>query len=326
MAVSPSRDTETQTQRISNPELVLIGGSAGSLTAIREIVSAFPANMPAAVIVVVHMSPRGKSVLPTLLEREGGLPARQLNDGDKLEPANIYVAVPDRHVVVAEGHVHLSRGPKEGLHRPSINVTFRSAAMAYGPRAIGILLSGMLDDGAAGLWEIANHGGITIIQDPAEAPYPSMPLNALRDAKIDFTLRVGEIGRVINELVRGNSVPKKPEMHLDHGNEETFSGFTCPECRGPLYLMRRTGPTEFRCRVGHVMSLGTLLEEGTSTQERKLYEAIVALQEGADVAEFAAKRASGLESDQFREEAQKLRDYAEAIKQIIERRPMPKLS
>ena len=221
---------------------------------------------------------------------------------------------------MSQDHIHLSRGPKEGLQRPSINVAFRSAAAAYGNRVVGVLVSDMLDDGAAGIQEIARHGGITIVQDPAEAPFPSMPLNALNDAIVNHTLRVSEIGemliRVVHEEIRpaACSPARRSDMRQ-------FSGYTCPECRGPLY--ENGQPPEFRCQVGHVMSLRTLFEEHTSTQERKLYEAIVALDEGAVLAERMADAAPAEEQDTLRQEAQQLRRSAEIVRKLIEERAMP---
>lgn len=224
--------------------------------------------------------------------------------------------------MVSEGHIHLSRGPKEGLQRPSINVAFRSAAASYGSRVIGVLLSGMLDDGAAGIWEIGRRGGVTIVQDPAEAQFPSMPLNALNDAIVHHTMTVSQIGPALSRLVR-------EEVMLQLGGSESvpagethrFSGFTCPECRGPLYEGGQ--PSEYRCRVGHTLSLKTLFEEHTSTQERKLYEAVVALEEGADLAERMALSNSSLEQQELRKEAEELRRGANLIRGLVEKRTMP---
>jgi two-component system chemotaxis response regulator CheB len=245
----------------------------------------------------------------------------QASEGAPIRKGTIYVAPPDRHLIISRDHIHLSRGPKEGLQRPSINVAFRSAATAYGNRVIGVLLSGMLDDGAAGIWEIGRRGGVTIVQDPVEAPFPSMPLNALRDAIVHHTLTVSEIGRLLGRLVHEEIEPRSPGEHPPERTMDRFSGFTCPECRGPLY--ENGQPAESRCRVGHVMSLRTLLDEHTSVQERKLYEAIVALEEGADLAERMAKAGNGAEEHELRKEADQLRRNAEVFRRVIEERAMP---
>jgi two-component system chemotaxis response regulator CheB len=190
---------------------------------------------------------------------------------------------------------------------------------------IGILLSGMLDDGASGLWEIANRHGITIVQEPSEAQFPSMPLNALRDAAVHYRLPAAEIGKLLPRLVEGQEMPENQLQTPLEDCEKQFSGFTCPECRGPLYERTGPGPVEFRCRVGHIWSLKTLVDEHTSTQERKLYEAIVALEEGADLALFTANRVEGEQQSSLRREAEQLRHYAGAIKKILEERDMPGL-
>lgn len=301
------------------PKVVVIGGSAGSIDVIRQVARMLDRDLPAAVVVVVHAQARQRSYLPMILSSQSKLPAQLVSDGDRIRAGEIHVCPPDRHLVIARDHFHLSRGPKEGLNRPSINVTFRSAAITYGNRTIGVLLSGMLDDGAAGIWEISNRGGTTIVQDPDDAIYPSMPLNALRDARVDYRVRSSEIGPLISKLASGEMKPEKSESQENEG-EQVFSGFTCPECRGPLFEIKRKGPLEFKCRVGHVMSLSTLLHEEASTQERKLYEAIVALQEGAELTEYAANRVEGDDVEALRGEAEQLRRHAESIRRMIEER------
>lgn len=302
-------------------DIIAIGGSAGSLDAIVQIVSHLPSDLPATVFVVVHLSARSPNYVPDILRKRTAMCVEQASEGVLFEKSTIYVAPPDRHLLISDRHIHLSRGPKEGLQRPSINVTFRSAADACGARVIGVVLSGMLDDGAAGLFEIAKRNGIAIVQDPAEAQFPSMPLNALKDATVHYTLPVSEIGqtliRLAGELVistpRGKEVVDRKMTH--------FSGLTCPECRGPLYEDGQI--PELRCRVGHVLSLKTLFEEHTSTQERKLYEAIVALEEGADLADRVASTEEGPKQAELKKEAEQLRRSAGVIRKLIEERTAP---
>jgi two-component system chemotaxis response regulator CheB len=183
----------------------------------------------------------------------------------------------------------------------------------------------MLDDGASGLWEIANRHGITIVQDPSEAQFPSMPLNALRDAAVNYRLAASAIGKLLPRLVNEEQMPQNEDDISPEDREDRFSGFTCPECRGPLFESAAPGPVEFRCRVGHLWSLKTLVDEHTSTQERKLYEAIVALEEGADLALYTANRVEGQQQSSLRREAEQLRHYAGAIRKILEERDMPGL-
>lgn len=299
-------------------DIVVIGGSAGSLPAMVKIVAAIPFDTPAALFMVMHISAREKSLLPSILNGRGPERACHAEEGQQIEPGRIYVAPPDRHLMIGMDHVHVVRGPKEGLQRPSINVLFRSAAETYGKRVIGVLLSGMLDDGAAGLWQIANHRGVTIVQDPADALYPSMPESAVRDVPVDYSVAAKEIGPLVNRLVAGEEAPEMRADVTGHNSPENFSGFTCPECRGPLYESS-IRPAEFRCRIGHVFPLKTLMEEHTSVQERKLYEALLALEEGADLAEFTAARA-GQNKEALRKEAEQLRHHATAIRKLIEER------
>jgi two-component system chemotaxis response regulator CheB len=306
-------------------DLVTIGGSAGSFEVLEEIVETLPADLAACVMVVVHLALRDKGTLPSILASRSHRDVRWAENGSPIEAGRIYVAPADRHLVVADDHIHIDRGPKEGLQRPSINVTFRSAAAHYGPRVIGVLLSGMLDDGAAGLWEIANRGGVTIVQDPGDARYPSMPRNAIQDAVVNYQVKAREIGPLIARLVSGEEEPKLLGTNGAGGAMGGVGVLSCPECDGPLVEMQKPGPIEFRCRVGHVMPLKTLLEEATSSQERKLYQAMLAMLEGADLAEFAATHGKDADREALHKEAAQLRRHAEAIKRIIEERIAPDL-
>lgn len=309
---------------MANRDVIVIGGSAGSIEAIKQIVRSFPSDLPASVFVVIHLWPRTRSYLSDILQRSTSMLVVQASEGAPVRSGTIYITPPDRHLILSQDHIHLSRGPKEGLQRPSINVTFRSAAAAYSSRLIGVLLSGMLDDGAAGIWEIARRGGITMVQDPAEAPFPSMPLNALNDAVVHHTLRVPDIGPTLIQLIGEEIAPKWLQKEVPDRQMDRFSGFTCPECRGPLYESGK--PVEFRCRVGHVLSLKAMFEEHTSTQERKLYEAIVALEEGADLADRMAVNGYDAEQEELRREAEQLRRGAQVIRGLIEERAMPPAS
>ena len=303
-------------------DIVAVGGSAGSFEALKSIVQSLTRDFPGTIFVTIHQSARARSFTAEILARYTQLSTVTVTEDQAFERGKIYVAPPDRHLMVGRDHVHLTRSPIEGLQRPSINVTFRSAAVAYGERVVGVLLSGMLDDGASGLWEIARRRGITIVQNLDEAPFPSMPLNALKDAPVNYQLRATEIGPMLVQLASEVVEVDMPNTSTEPSeNANHFSGFTCPECRGPLYEST-TEPLEFRCRVGHVFPLKTLLDEETGTQERKLYEAIVALEEGADLAEYAAAR--GVTGNgNLKKEAAQLRSHAAAIRKLIEERLAP---
>lgn len=303
--------------------MIAIGGSAGSIPALKRIVSDLPGELPAVVFVVIHTRAREYSALADVIRSAGQMRAKNAEDAQRIESGTIYVAPPDRHMLIAGDHIHLSRGPKEGLHRPSINATFRSAAACCEERVVGVLLSGLMDDGASGLWEIMHHHGVSIVQDPEEAKFPSMPMSALESVPINFKLKAREIGPRLVEIVMSPETESvRGEPMVNEISPERFSGFTCPECRGPMFEHRKA-PEEFVCRVGHIFPLRTLLEESTSTQERALYQAMVSLDEGADLAEYTARRAGEAERKQLLAEASQLRQQAQEIRRLIEERRTP---
>jgi two-component system chemotaxis response regulator CheB len=184
------------------PNIIVIGASAGGIHPLRAIARSLPGDLQAAIFVVMHISPMSPSVLPKILDAPEGLRAFAAVDGEPIGPSRIYVAPPDLHLLVEPGCVRLSRGPRENNHRPAIDPLFRTAARAYGPRVLAIVLSGMLDDGALGLQVVKSEGGIAIVQDPVEAMYDQMPRNAIKAADIDYVLKVSELPAKIQELVR----------------------------------------------------------------------------------------------------------------------------
>lgn len=180
--------------------MVVIGASAGGVEAIGFLAAALPSDFAAAVLVVLHVGAHN-SVLPWLLNRRGPLPARHPEDRDPIRPGHIYVAPPDHHLLVEPGHMRLSRGPRENWARPAIDPLFRSAARAYGPGVVGVVLTGGLNDGTAGLFEVKQRGGLTVVQDPADAISPSMPRSALRHVAVDHCLPLTDIPTFLAELV-----------------------------------------------------------------------------------------------------------------------------
>jgi len=181
-------------------DVVVVGASAGGVEALSAMLCDMPSSLPTVFFVVLHRSPHRPSYLPLILERTSRLPAEHPRDGEKIRPGRIYVAPPDFHLMVGEGVVRLSHGLKEHHNRPSIDSLFRSAAQVYGQRVIGVLLSGMLDDGVEGLKEIKKHGGLAIVQDPAGAGFPAMPQNALAQVEVDYCLPVTKIRDLMTRL------------------------------------------------------------------------------------------------------------------------------
>ena len=186
--------------RSRHTDIIVIGASSGGLEALLQIVPHLPRDLAATIFVVVHVPSQAKSQLPYILNRAGRLPAAHANDKDPIEPGRIYIAPPDFHLLLRKGHVRVLRGPRENNHRPAIDPLFRTAARAYGDRVVGIILSGTLDDGAAGLFAVKKRGGIAIVQNPADALFPDMPRNAMAFVPVDYCIRKREIPRVICEL------------------------------------------------------------------------------------------------------------------------------
>src|SRR5215203_6547879 len=181
--------------------LVVIGASAGGIETLRELVAGLPRDFPAAICVVLHSSPQSPGVLGAILTRAGSLPAHNARDRERLEPGHIYVAPPDYHLVIEPGRVRITKGPRENRFRPAIDPLFRSAAQVYGPAAVGVVLTGNLDDGTAGLWVIKQLGGVAIVQDPADAAYPSMPQSAINHVKVDHVVPLQAVAPLLARVV-----------------------------------------------------------------------------------------------------------------------------
>jgi two-component system chemotaxis response regulator CheB len=227
----------------------------------------------------------------------------------QIEQGHIYVAPPDHHMLMELGKVCVVRGPKENRHRPAVDPLFRSAALAYGPRVIGVILTGALDDGTAGLLAVKRRGGIAIVQDPDEALYPSMPLSALENVEVDYTLPLASIGPQLGQLAgkrakEEGGYPVSEDMEketklaemdlaLMHNNQSvgTPSAFSCPECGGVLWEIQDGDLLRFRCRVGHAFSVESVLAEQSDALEEALWVALKTLQESADLAQRLAQQA-----------------------------------
>jgi two-component system chemotaxis response regulator CheB len=284
---------------MARKDIVVIGASAGGMEALQKLAARLPAGLPASVFVVWHLSPGVKSMLPSVLERAGALKALHPADGDRIEQGRIYVAPSDHHMLLEKGYIRITKGPKENRFRPAVDPLFRSAAYVYGPRAIGVVLTGALDDGTAGLWTIKLRGGTAIVQEPADALFRSMPLNALEYTAADHRLPVDEIGPLIGRLVREEAGPE-PDIAADE-TEKThreikiaegadameenvmrfgeLSPFTCPECRGVLTMLQEGRIVRFRCHTGHALSASTLLHDTGEIIEQKLWDGVRALDE-----------------------------------------------
>jgi two-component system chemotaxis response regulator CheB len=297
---------------LPRPDIIVVGASAGGVEALQILGAGLPANLPAAVFVVLHVGngTNGRSELPKILENAGSLPAKHPVDGESIVAGTIYVAPPDYHLLVSAGNMHLSHGPKENWTRPAINPLFRSAADTYGGRVVGVILTGNLDDGVAGLAEIKRQGGLAIAEDPATAFFPSMPQAAQRQVALDYVLPLDKIPPLIAKLVTVEHTAVKNEESI----ERVLTKLTCPECRGPLSEERQGTIVEYRCRVGHAYSPMTMAAEHQSTVERTLWASVLSLEEAADIAEHLGPKIGA----QAVEDAQKQRENAALIRKMLD--------
>jgi len=279
---------------IEHRDVVAVGASAGGVEALRALVAGLPTNYPGAVLIVLHLPREAPSALPAILTRSGPLPAVSATDGQELAYGRIYVAPSDTHLVVLDGHIRLTRGPAENGYRPAIDPLFRSVARAYGPRSIGVVLSGARDDGAAGLSSIRRRGGVAIVQDPADALFPWMPEAAMAQAKPDHIVPATKIGGLLAEITAmdlPDDSTARPDGLLDaevaiadlgavtSDDIAPPAGYGCPSCGGALFQIDNRPVPRYRCRIGHAWSAESLLEEQANALEGALWIALRALEE-----------------------------------------------
>jgi two-component system chemotaxis response regulator CheB len=251
--------------------IVAIGASAGGVESLRRLVRDLPPDLPAAVAVVLHLAPTSRSLLAQILARSGPLPAHQATDKCALEDGHIYVAAPDHHLIVEDHQLRVSRGATENGVRPAVDPLFRSAAATFGERVIGVVLSGSLDDGTAGLFEIKRRGGWTMVQDPADALYPAMPSSAIDHVTVDIVADSRTLaGHIVAALTGGTRPSPVPRTPLPDAADVKPSGMSCPDCNGQLWEMHAGDQVRYRCRVGHEWT-GMALIDG---QERALENAL----------------------------------------------------
>jgi two-component system chemotaxis response regulator CheB len=295
--------------------VVAVGASAGGVEALTQFVAGLPPDLPYAVLVVLHMPAEAPSVLARILDRNGPLPAAQGVDGAPLEPGTVRVAVPNRHLLVHDHHLAMSEGPTENSHRPAINALFRSVALAFGQRAVSVLLSGVLDDGTLGCAAVRSRGGTTIAQSPDDAQFPAMPLNAIQAGVIDYEVAAAEVGGLLKQLADRESEEHTMEtdarMELENriamagrfstefDTEELGapSGYTCPDCNGSLISVSEGN---YRCQVGHAWTADALLRARDEEIETAMWIAMRSLQEKAKLSRRLADQVSpGMMSERY---------------------------
>ncbi|WP_080057235.1 chemotaxis protein CheB [Spirosoma aerolatum] len=315
-------------------DIIVIGASAGGVYALKELVAALPSDFQPALFVVQHVSPHAPSYLPDILTTAGHLIATHPLDGELIQPGHIYIAPPDHHLLVEYDQVIVKKGPKENRFRPSIDALFRSAAYTYGPRVIGIVLTGMLDDGTSGMWSIKRLGGTCIIQEPEEAMYASMPSSVLNYVDVDYSLPVADMALLLIRLTK-ETVMEKPALSkeeekrletevniaaqdsaFDLGilNMGELTPLTCPECNGALISIKEGKLIRYRCHTGHAFTASSLLAETTKVVEESYWKAVRSLEETVLLLENSGKQfAEGGNEDaaeQFLEKAAFMRERA----------------
>jgi two-component system chemotaxis response regulator CheB len=270
--------------------LVTIGASAGGIEAVGRLLAELPESLPAAVLVVVHIAPV-QNRLVSVLGRVSRLPVAQAVDGDELQPGHVYVAAPDHHLLVEDGHLRVKRGPHENGHRPAIDPLFRSAAEARRSDLVAVVLTGSLDDGAAGSAVVSRLGGHVLVQDPEEAAHPSMPLNAIAVDNPDEILPLELIPAAIARRVAAPTRPTTEEEQEDADpcDEQVVSPYACPSCGGALWEVPGDS-LRFRCRIGHTFGTDGLLVQKSQQLDRALAEALRALEERAELSQRLAAR------------------------------------
>jgi two-component system chemotaxis response regulator CheB len=272
-------------------DIIAIGASAGGVEALSYLIGSLPGDLPASVFVVLHVPPERPSLLPEIISRRTSLPVQHGVHGQRIRRGRVYVAPPDHHLEIEGERVVLSRGPRENRHRPSVDALFRSVAHSHGPRVAGVVLTGNLDDGTAGLHAIKRRGGIAIVQDPVAAKHPGMPQSALLNVDVDHCLPLPEIVAILVQLARRRTL-RRNNRRVSRLEKPTISPqqmikqfgpptpFPCPECGGPLWKTEPGSPA-LRCHVGHRFSPDTLLSDYGEGLERTLWSAVRMFEERA---------------------------------------------
>jgi len=321
-------------------DIVVVGASTGGIEALKALVGGLPRDFPASVFVVLHTAPHGLGILPEILERAGPLPASNARDWEPIEPGHIYVAPPDYHLLVERtGHTRVTQGPKENRFRPAVDPLFRSAAYAFGPRVVGVVLTGWLDDGTAGLHAVKERGGTTVVQHPDDALAPSMPLNAIKHVEVDHILPLKEIAPLLVRLAGAPAAEEgeypvsdmlEAEVRIAMEDKATETGllkwgepslYACPECHGVLLQLAERSHVRFRCHTGHAYSAESLMTEMAEKTEESLWSAIRSIEENVmlmrRLAEHHAGHEQGEDAAALLRKAGDLQEGAELVRQVV---------
>lgn len=326
---------------MGNRDIVVVGASAGGMDVLKSLVKQLPEDFPASLLIVWHISPNVRSILPEILDKVGPLRSAHATNGEKITLGRIYVAPPDHHMLIEQGCVRVTKGPKENRFRPAIDPLFRSAAYTYGSRVIGVILSGYLDDGTAGLWTIKLRGGITVVQEPKDAPVPSMPESALRQVEVDYCVPISKMSSLLTCLTTEEAL-KEPEISMEEKNKieievrisaednayemgimklGELTPFTCPECHGVLLKLKDKHLLRFRCHTGHAFSANTLLAAVTEGIEERFWSTIRAVEESIMFLNHMSKHLAETEqfplSELYFRKGQEAEQRVQALRQAV---------
>jgi len=325
---------------VATHDVIVIGASSGGIDALRTVAHGLPPVLPAAVFVVLHVPPHRSSALPRILTRAGPLPAHEAVDGESIASSRIYVARPDHHLLLGSGHVRVVKGPMENRYSPSIDALFRSAAHAYGPRTIAVVLTGLLDDGAGGVIAVKRRGGLVVVQDPRDADYPDMPHAALDAVSPDHLVPAIEIPGLLARLAETVAPPESDfpvpidlevEDSIAQGAESNpdvlddlglRSPFSCPDCGGVLWELAENGRVRYRCHVGHAFSELRLFHLQEDTLQESLWAAVKTLRENARLARqivaSARHRGQSRTVAHFEKRAREDEEHASRLQRLVE--------
>jgi two-component system chemotaxis response regulator CheB len=318
-------------------DIVVIGASAGGVQALQEIVQNVPADYPGTIFIVLHTGT--SSILPDILSRAGQLRAVMAEHNAHYEPNRIYVAPPNRHLLINDGVMQLYLGPRENGSRPSVDPLFRSAARTYRSRLVGVILTGTLDDGSAGLFAVKARGGVAIVQDPAEAVAPEMPLNAMRNVQVDYCVPIRDVAPLLAQLATTDAPASEPDVRAMNEEKkelveppqwikepppsERQISLACPECSGALYEERQGNAAHFMCHVGHSFSPQSLSEAHKEALERALWAAVRTLNERVTMhRQFLRRQRNAGEEElfkRFEESAASAERDVELLREVISR-------
>ncbi|HKB87856.1 MAG TPA: chemotaxis protein CheB [Ignavibacteriaceae bacterium] len=320
-------------------KIIVIGTSAGGIDALSTICEKLPSDFAIPVFIVWHISPESMNYFPQMLAKKTKLRVQSAIDNQAIKPGYIYTAPPNNHVLIEDSKMRVVYGPKENRFRPAIDPLFRSAAYAFGSDSIGILLSGMLNDGTSGLWSIKDRGGVTIVQDPEEAQFPDMPLNALHNVSIDYKISIEKMGNLLVKLAADHTVnnnsndrPEKMKIEIKMVSDGNvldtdvkqigeLSEFTCPECHGSLWQIKEGNIIRFRCRTGHAYSASALLEELSVVIEKRIWSVIKGLEEHTSLVKYLTEHLHSAEEKQglnlYLRQAEQSQRYANLLRRFL---------